>query len=227
MIDYRAWPAASPAGTLWRVVSDQPTHQILPDGVMDLVWSKGGFWFAGPDVTAAAVCLPAGSLTWGLRLRPGLAHALFGIPACQVQGQRIELSNLAAVPAWLLDRAHDQPAAALAELAQILSERAEVDTRQLQLAASVDRAAQQGLSVSAIAADHNLSQRSLHRLSQRWFGYSPKTLASIHRFSAAMRLVRTDRRLAEIAVVTGYSDQAHLARAVKRFTGSTLTALRN
>ena len=50
---------------------------------------------------------------------------------------------------------------------------------------------------------------------------SPKTLASVLRFQHALALVREGEPLAEVAAVTGYSDQAHMMRAFQSFGGFT------
>ena len=60
----------------------------------------------------------------------------------------------------------------------------------LRLAASLDRAAREGIRVRETAELHDLSERSLRRLSNRLFGYGPKTLMQIHRFKHALHLAR-------------------------------------
>ena len=225
MANYRSWRNVSPSGTLWRVVSDKPEHRILPDGVMDLVWCDGKFIFAGPDTTAVSVQVLPGSATWGLRLAPGVAHALLGIPTLEVRGERVALDELVTLPPSIVDSAYEAPATALTSLAESLWARAAVGPAELRLATSLERATRNGHSVSAIAEAHFLSERSLRRLSGDLFGYGPKTLASIHRFRRALRLARAGVSFSETAARAGYADQAHLSREVKRFTGATLTEL--
>ncbi|WP_372339701.1 DUF6597 domain-containing transcriptional factor, partial [Nocardiopsis sp. CC223A] len=77
MAEYREWRGHS--GILWRVSGPGP-HRVLPDAAMDLMWHRGRLVVAGPD-TAAQVASPGpGGATWGLRLAPGAAHALLGVP---------------------------------------------------------------------------------------------------------------------------------------------------
>jgi AraC-like DNA-binding protein len=68
---------------------------------------------------------------------------------------------------------------------------------------------------------HDLSERSLRRLSDRLFGYGPKTLTRIHRFQHALHLARAGLPLSHAAVTAGYADQAHFNRDSKRLTGRT------
>ncbi|WP_394357804.1 helix-turn-helix domain-containing protein [Microbacterium betulae] len=91
----------------------------------------------------------------------------------------------------------------------------------LRLAASLDRAARGGARVTDIADRHGLSERTLRRLTDRLFGYGPKTLASIHRFQRVLALVRSGTPLGEASTMAGYVDQSHLTRDVRRLAGTT------
>ncbi|WP_323379579.1 helix-turn-helix transcriptional regulator [Streptomyces durbertensis] len=76
-----------------------------------------------------------------------------------------------------------------------------------------------GRPVAELAAEVALSPRQLHRRALAAFGYGPKTLARVLRLRAALPLITAGRPLAEVAAVTGYSDQAHLTREVRALTG--------
>jgi AraC-like DNA-binding protein len=45
------------------------------------------------------------------------------------------------------------------------------------------------------------------------------------RFQRALRLARAGGRLVDVAVVSGYADQAHLARESRRLAGVPITQL--
>ncbi|MFT4188178.1 MAG: helix-turn-helix domain-containing protein [Aeromicrobium sp.] len=137
----------------------------------------------------------------------------------------MELSDVARLDGSVADEAHVAPVAALTRLAHDLWRRSEPDVEALRLARSLDQAARSGLSVPETAALHGLSERSLRRVSDRVFGYGPKTLASIHRFQRALRLARSGRPASEAAVLAGYADQSHLARDTRRLAGTTFSAL--
>nr|WP_225953624.1 helix-turn-helix domain-containing protein [Kibdelosporangium phytohabitans] len=70
-----------------------------------------------------------------------------------------------------------------------------------------------------------ITERHLHRKCLARFGYGPKTLQRITRFSAAMDLVYAGKPFTEVAHACGYADQAHLSRDVKALAGTTLTTL--
>lgn len=219
--DYRSWRGPATGMTLWRVESEPGVQRILPDGVMDLMWFEDRLVFAGADTTAMDVSSGSGGTTWGLRLAPGAAHTMLGVPARELADQRVDLTDLAKVPTAALDRAPGDPAAALERVFMMLWERADPERSLLRLAASLDHSARRGLSVRDIAVEHGLSERTLRRLSDTLFGYGPKTLASIHRFQHALSLARSGTSLSEAATMAGYVDQPHLNREARRLARST------
>ena len=209
--------------TMWRVVADGAQQPVLPDGVMDLMWFQERLVVAGPDTRAMVAETRSGEATWGLQFAPGAAVALLGVPAVELADRRVDLSELVAPPAGGWPVGHHPPDA-LERVLISLWTRADPERSVLRVAASLDRAARDGLSVQTTAELHGLSERSLRRLSNRLFGYAPKTLMQIHRFQRALHLLRAGRRLSDAAATAGYADQAHLNREVKRLTGRTPAA---
>lgn len=225
MSHLESWVRAAPAGQVWQVPAAAGTHHVLPDGVLDLVWSADELLFCGPDSTGYQVTYDGDTTVWGFRFAPGAAAALLGIPAQELLDARLDATELLRLPGSAVDAVADDPAAGLRLAAKLLWDRVEVDRAGLRLAASIDRDARAGLDVRAIAARHHLSERTLRRYSHRTFGYGTKTLASVHRFQRALDLARSGTSLADAAVSAGYSDQTHLARETRRLAGTTMTAL--
>jgi transcriptional regulator GlxA family with amidase domain len=93
------------------------------------------------------------------------------------------------------------------------------------MAAVLARAAREPIDVDELADRLGLSTRQLHRRSVAAFGYGPKTLQRILRFSRAVSLARSAATFAEVAADGGYADQAHLAREVKDLSGLMLREL--
>jgi len=63
-------------------------------------------------------------------------------------------------------------------------------------------------------------------LFRREVGLTPKVFCRAQRFQAALRRIEEDRRpprWAGLAVACGYSDQAHLVRELRAFSGYTPT----
>jgi AraC-like DNA-binding protein len=204
-------PAASPR-----------VSPVLPDGCMDLLYSEGRLLVAGPDTRAH---LPDGPpVPWsGIRFFPGDAPALLGVPAHELRDRRVELADLwpAREVRRLTDRitAAAEPAMALESLALERAAPCDPELRRLVTVLAAGR------TVAAAADELGIGARRLHRRSLAAFGYGAKTLARILRLRRALALAREGVSYADTAVRTGYADQAHLAREVKTFTGSTLGAL--
>ncbi|MGW1678416.1 helix-turn-helix domain-containing protein [Saccharopolyspora sp. NPDC002376] len=225
MASYAARRGTRTGVTIWRVRPDGPRQHVVPDGVLDLMWFRHRLVVAGADTRATVVETRPDEVTWGLRLAPGVAHALLGVPVHELTDQRVELSELVTLPenrAWSFEA---DPGDALEQVFVDMWTRAVPDRSVLRVAASLDRAARDGLSVRETAELHGLPERSLRRLSNRLFGYGPKSLVQIHRFQRALHLARSGLPLSEAAATAGYVDQAHFNREAKRLAGQTPAAL--
>ncbi len=75
--------------------------------------------------------------------------------------------------------------------------------------------------MARVAADLDVSERTLHRRSLAAFGYSPQTLARVLRFRRALAGLRAGTAPVQVAADLGFTDQAHLTREVRRFAGTT------
>ncbi len=211
---------------LWRSSSTGPEHQIVPDGVMDLMWFQGRLVVAGADTRSITIPARTGESTWGLQLAPGVAHALLGVSADQLTDQRIDLSEFVKLTGAAAGSYEDDDvSAALERVFVALWARSDPDLTALRLASSLDRSARDGLSVKEMAVRHDLPERSLRRVSDTLFGYGPKTLMQIHRFQRALHLARAGKSLSDAATTAGYSDQAHFSREARRFADSKASEL--
>jgi AraC family transcriptional regulator len=82
------------------------------------------------------------------------------------------------------------------------------------------------IGVATLAAIANLSPFHFSRVFTRSAGVTPYRYVVLLRLQRAVRLVREQRySLAEIASLTGFADQSHLSRWVRRVHGVTLTQL--
>ncbi|MEV5958920.1 helix-turn-helix transcriptional regulator [Streptomyces sp. NPDC051987] len=218
---YKERASRLPGAVVW-VNTPVGDGRVLPDGCMDLLWHDGRLLVAGPDTRAYVTGGGVGAWV-GLRLCPGTAPALLGVPAYELLDQRVELSDL--WPAGDVRRLRDRiagaadPAAALEEIA--LERGLPPDPSLRRLVDVLDA----GWSVAAAAGELGLGARQLQRRSRAAFGYGPKTLARVLRMQRALALARCGVPLAETAVRAGYADQPHLARDVRELAGLPLTGL--
>jgi AraC-like DNA-binding protein len=203
----------------------QPNPQpVLPDACIDLVWDGVMLSVAGPDTHPAVI---EGDRTYvGIRFRPGSAPGFLGVSSDQFMDERISLSAFWGRDAVRLEeRLAEQSASARGILEQALLQRLDaapdvdplvdglVDllARRTQLSRAIDRL--------------EVSERTLRRRCTVAVGYGPKTLQRILRFRRALRLLRSQRPLAEIAHLAGYVDQAHLTNETQRLAGLPPAAL--
>lgn len=231
---YRERPSsAHPGVTVWTrgtgTAPDRPAR-ILPDGCLDLIWTDGALLVAGPDTRAHLMLDRADAYFAGLRFAPGTGPLLLGIPASELRDQRVPLASIWNAPDVRRLEEHIAAAGESIEAAAAALEHAAV-TR-LRSAAppdpvtrAVTRGLASGTSVAETARAVGLSDRQLLRRSLAAYGYGPKTLARILRFTRALDLARAGTEFAAVAAATGYSDQAHLARDVRELAGLPLSGL--
>ncbi|MFI5619435.1 helix-turn-helix domain-containing protein [Streptomyces sp. NPDC051567] len=214
---------AVPGAVLWR--AEGGGGVVLPDGCMDLLWADGRLLVAGPDTRPHPAGEVPGGLVAGIRLAPGTAPALLGVPAHVLRDRRAPLADLwsprqARLLAGRVAR-HGDPRAGLEELAARLAAEAGPPDP---LAAEVTARLRAGATVADLARATGLGPRRLHRRSLDAFGYGPRTLGRVLRLRRALALARSGTPYAEVAWAAGYADQSHLAREVRALAGTTLSA---
>ncbi|MDJ0340725.1 helix-turn-helix transcriptional regulator [Streptomyces sp. H10-C2] len=236
---YRERSSRVAGAVLWtRTVGagDGGPYRVLPDGCMDVIWSDGQLIVTGPDTRAHVAETPAGARFAGLRFAPGTGPGVLGVPAYELRDLRVPLDALwpggtARRIAERIDDAAD-PGTALEEAVAGnglgygygYGQGREAGTADPLPAATAARLASGG-SVASVAKAAGLGERQLHRRCLAAFGYGPKMLARVLRLQRALELARRGTPFAEVAVVAGYADQAHLAREVKALAGVPLGEL--
>ncbi|MZD05153.1 helix-turn-helix domain-containing protein [Streptomyces sp. SID5785] len=220
---YRERACPVPGAVLWtRTARPGESGSVLPDGCMDLIWSEGRLFVAGPDTRAHRAGPEETRRYAGVRFAPGTAPGYLGVPAHELRDRRVDLADL-----WTasearriterIDAAADPGAALAAEAVRIAGAAGPPDP----LLGHVVAALEAGSSVAGTAAATGLGPRGLHRRSLAAFGYGPRTLGRVLRLQRALALVRAGVPLAETAARAGYTDQSHLTRDVRELTGRT------
>jgi methylphosphotriester-DNA--protein-cysteine methyltransferase len=220
--EYRPPPGLEPVvACLWEnAPAADRAQRVVPDGCVDLIWlADRELVIAGADTGPRIVDLPAGTLSSGIRLRPGAAGGFLGLPASEVRGRHVEAAHV-----W------DDEAARLADaLAGAAPERrlellaATVARRHAApdplVAGAARRLAAPGARVADVAAALGVSERQLHRRTLAAIGYGPKVLARVARLRRLVALA--EESLALRALEAGYASQAHMTDEVRRLTGLT------
>jgi AraC-like DNA-binding protein len=210
------------------VGEDDPTDSslVLPDGCVDVLWRDGRLVVAGPDQRAWRSRVRAGEEIVGIRLRPGVAGAVFDLPASDLLNSRVPLEELfdsrAAELAERLSGTEEQEAKYLLLEGLVASAVAQSGPDPLVLAAA-RRLGFPGSRVDQLADALGISERQLRRRFHAAVGYAPKTLDRVLRFrrlvSQAQAVSDGEIDLARLAADLGYADQAHMTRDCVRLTG--------
>ena len=126
----------------------------------------------------------------------------------------------------LLDCAGSEQRVALVQrmLLQWLEDR-ETDRLSAATAVAIHRAGGRAR-IQEVAGHLGMSRRHLQRRMTQAIGIPPKKLASLARVHRAIGRLRSGEPEWQVAGDCGYSDQSHLIREVRSFTGMTPTALR-
>jgi methylphosphotriester-DNA--protein-cysteine methyltransferase len=193
---------------------------VIPDGCLDLIWlADRELVIAGADTGPRSAFLPAGTLSSGVRLRPGAAGAVLGLPASELRDRQAAAAEVWGERAERLEEtlAEASPPRRLELLARAVA-CAGVERDPLVAAASLRLAAPRAR-VTRVADALGISERQLHRRTLTAVGYGPKMLARVARLRALVGLA--DDSLASRALDAGYSSQAHMNEEVRRLTGRT------
>ncbi|GAA2408186.1 helix-turn-helix transcriptional regulator [Actinomadura vinacea] len=213
------WTHGHPAGAPAPLV-----QRVVPDGCVDVIWwaRRAEVMVAGPDTGPMPARLEPGELLVGVRLRPGTAPPVLGVPADAMRDGRVPLRELWGADADRLGEALVDAGDRAAVLAGAV--RARMTEGPDPLVPGL-MARLEGASVRAVAEGLGVSERQLRRRALAAFGYGPKTLQRILRFQRALALARAGRPLADVAYAAGYADQAHMANEVRGLSGATIREL--
>lgn len=236
----RSYREVPPAGDLsgfvacgWtRVVRQQataPSMPIVPDGCADIILCDDRApVLVGPDTVARFPQLAGGAVIVGLRFRPGALRSILGFSTEQLVDRSIPLEQLSADSRTLHHRLVDAgtPDQRLNLLEQWVRAKVNLAMSDLGVIHACRRLAKPSSDLAEIAHQMGWSTRKLRREFLATCGYGPKTMQRILRVQQASRLAHRSPaplRLSELALRSGFSDQAHMTREFRAITGSTPT----
>lgn len=247
-MDYREFPVP-PAlhrhvQCAWRLVAPPSAftaQTIYPDGRCELIVHLGpppGCWhpeegwhpqsatlFAAQRVTAVRLACSEPIECVGLRLRPAASALIAGPRLRALRDRIVDLSDLDAPWALKLRRAASRFASGDADSWWALLEdrcaRFPIDER---MEAAVTRLDQGGgrSRIEAVARAAHMSLRGFQSRFHGAIGLPPKEYARLVRLQSVLRALDTEHvNVAEIAANTGFADQAHATRELRRTIGVT------
>jgi len=185
--------------------SDCKTY-VLPDGCRDFIYQDAVAlsekWFIS-ELSRSSYCVStaAHSRIHGIRLQPG-----------------VELQS-APLSSWLDGR---KP--------EMLFGSDQIDefcTKLENLTDALNCLASGKPTVLCVAKELGVSLRSLQRLVRNSTGQTPYFWFSLARIRKAGRLLKEDKKLTDVAIETGFADQAHMNREMRRWYGKTPNQLKS
>ena len=215
------------------------SHQVLPDGCMDLLFN----FRAGDGRRASVIGTMIRPRTFtaigpvdlfGVRFRPGGLAAYVALEADELVDAQVDLANFwgpLAQEVW--HRLGEATSADRVRLLQeVLRARANGGPQTdpfVRHCVSRIEAARGWLRIGDLEKSTGLSARQLERKFARHLGISPKTFARVIRFKGVMAAAdRPDTPdWVGLAGDFGFADQPHLVREFKTFSGLTPVEYRN
>jgi len=207
----------------------------MPDGCVDLfVSSQGEVMIAGPATTFYDLHPDTECVLAGLRLRPGAAGAVVGVPVNELTDRRVPVDSIFGVRGYLVAEklfAATTPSQRVAALQSMLASYladAEplVDSAVIRAIGMLQQRPDRP--VSGLAAAVDLSERQLRRRFEAAVGYGPKRFGRILRFQSLLDLIHTHGfrvRWAQLAVEANYADQPHMINECLALAGMSPLAL--
>ena len=218
-------------GCFWAIETTSATRlRALPDGCaaisVEVREGAAKCLFVGPCLTPTERVPEAGQILFGVRLRPGVAFALTGVPVYKLAGRRIRLAALLPDDDPPLEKrladmqTRDERLDALEQFLVPRMVGARIDPRVESALKRIEDCAGQ-MPIADLARVCQVSPRHLNRLMRNWVGVSAKRLARFVRFQAVLqRMEVSPDNSARVASELGYFDQAHLGNEVAEFAGA-------
>lgn len=201
---------------------------VVPDGCVDILWTDGKLKVAGPDRTAVIETIAPGSTIVGLRFQPTAAVNWLRSPMWELVNRRVALEDFWGGEArrladWIGEAGTPGQIARRLQLGmgRIAARIDPPDPQMKAVFAFCDPVNPANHSVTSMSERLGVSVRTLRRRCHHVFGYGPKTLERILRFQRFLTLASRGKEIgmASFAMEAGYSDQAHLSREVRCFSG--------
>jgi AraC-like DNA-binding protein len=207
-------------------------HRTIPNGSAELVCTVGSIpKLVGPQTRPTSEVRPPGTVTLGIRFRPGGAAAVLGRPPAEfvdLEPAADEIWGRGAIALGVEIATAPSPDAAMALVQSALVKR--IVTRPTAFDPLVLDLVERlllspGDGVRAIAKSLYISERQLRRRCERETGLTPKALDRMFRFQRFLALAHADgsalHNLGRLARDAGYADQSHLSREAKRLADRT------
>lgn len=216
-----------PGGNTFLLVNLGPPQYLVEPGPPEARVPFLDVWYSGPQQRPLDTEAPHGNALVGVAFEGAGGWGVLGVEQRELADRVLPLADLLgdgvlALRQRLLETPASEARIALVEewlLARLAPRRGVHPAVQWALARIAATCGQ--VSVATLARDSGYTRKHLAELFARQTGLSPKLLARVHRFRAALALLgRSDAvQWAELAAHCGYFDQSHLVRDFRAFSG--------
>lgn len=203
---------------------------ILPDGCIDLIvdFYKKEIFFSG--TSKASLNFPLiGEINYlGVRMKPGIFYELFKIPCSKVMDQSIAFDQIEKNISidFIFDEDKDD------KKLEVLQNYFIEKTANIKLDSFINMIRKiNGKTnikfVTELAQSFGYSERHLNRIFKERCGVSPKVFLNIIRLHESLKLLinHESDKLIHLALESGFYDEAHFIKEIKRYCGLSPTDL--
>ncbi|MHC5065601.1 MAG: DUF6597 domain-containing transcriptional factor [Planctomycetota bacterium] len=211
---------------------EEESKRVLPDGCADFLFDlqalasgKGGSRCVGSMTRPLDAQTAPGQRLFGLRFRPGGMRGLLSTPMKELRNELVDLRDLGLEASRFIDQLLDAgDEARMLRAAQGWLRAMGAPARDPLIEAAVARieATHGAVGVCKLAEHLGVSRQHLARRFADQVGLSPKELQRILRMQKSLSMLRESEQpvIAEIALASGYCDQAHMNLEYRALTGS-------
>lgn len=212
----------------WDLRGEPPhTQETLPNPCVNVVFEAGTARAFGIQTYRFSRLLEEWGRVFGIKFRPGGFFPFYQRPVSTLLNRAIPLAqvfgNDVTALETTIERCEDHQEMIRATEGFLMERLPPEDERVRLIDRIVERAASHGAitHVADLAAEFNLSVRSLQRLFHRYVGVGPKWVISRFRMQEAVARIEDEgfASFAQLAHELGYFDQAHFVREFKRIVG--------
>lgn len=188
----------------------------------------GGYVF-GQTIKPVILNAPKNCTIIGIAFYPHVLQSIFRFNASEITDNFVDLDLLPDKPStdaarqlWDTTDPQTQFRIIFRYLEALIDKTGATPDNGLQYAVSRIFQGKEGISFKKIHTELNVSERTFERKFEQHVGISPRLLANIAQFQAALKQLKSGKytNLSDIAYEHGYADQSHFIRTFKRFTGS-------
>ena len=192
-------------------------HRVLPDCCTDIIFQQSESVLVGTMTTFKDTIQLPGSLSIGIRFKPGAISAFYTLNLNEVTNLAVPYQDKQL--AEIIKRGKDLPR----QLDYYFLDKLNIQHPPIASVMQDIYAYKGQLSVADLISKHAMSERKLERLFKQHAGVSVKGMIKLVRFTNVLSAIqnKSTANLTHIAYDAGYYDQAHLCNEIKSYTGLT------